>query len=233
MSLIGKKAPNFVANAIINGTQVVNGYSLEQFLGHKEVILFFYPKDFTFVCPTELIEIQNNLEEFKMRNVSVIACSTDSHEAHYAWLNTPINRGGISGVTYPIISDIDKTIASNYGVLGGDWQYDEDGKLNFSGTAVAYRGTFLIDKQGIVRHQSINDMPLGRNINEIIRIIDMWHHVDQYGNVCPANWVKGDESINETTESVISYLLNQKAGNKSCGCGKQCGCNHKGCCMDM
>jgi peroxiredoxin (alkyl hydroperoxide reductase subunit C) len=235
MSIIGKKAPEFVAQAVINGNQIIDDYSLDQFLGKQEVVMFFYPKDFTFVCPTELIELQNNLDEFKARGVAVVGCSTDTPESHYTWLNTPISKGGIKGVTYPLIADVDKTISHNYGVLGGEWEYDEMGRLKFIGTPVAYRGTFLLDKQGIVRHQSVNDMALGRNIYELIRIIDMLHHVEQYGNVCPVNWQKGDESLQATPESIIHYL-NKTSSTETHKCNGQCKCNHQTnnhCCMDM
>jgi len=206
MNMIGKKAPVFTATAVINGSDIVYDFSLTQFLGKKEVILFFYPKDFTFVCPTELIAFQNALNEFERRGVMVVACSTDTEETHVAWLNTPSNKGGIMGVTYPMIADVAKTIAANYGVLGGEWEYDPDGALHFLGIPVAYRGTFLIDKQGIVRHQSINELSLGRNIHELLRIVDMWQHVQQFGEVCPVNWTHGQEGMQPTREGVASYL---------------------------
>ncbi len=204
--MIGKKAPVFKATAVVNGGDVVYDFSLAQFLGKKEVIFFFYPKDFTFVCPTELIAFQNALNEFEKRGVTVVACSTDTEETHVAWLNTPRNKGGILGITYPIVADVAKTIAANYEVLGGEWEYDQDGILQFSGIPVAYRGTFLIDKQGIIRHQSINDLSLGRNIHELLRIVDMWQHVQRFGEVCPVNWAQGQEGMQPTREGVASYL---------------------------
>ncbi|ACE05520.1 alkyl hydroperoxide reductase/ Thiol specific antioxidant/ Mal allergen [Candidatus Amoebophilus asiaticus 5a2] len=206
MAMIGKKAPVFRAPAVINGTEIVQDFSLAQYLGKKEVIFFFYPKDFTFVCPTELIAFQNALGEFEQKGVAIVGCSTDTEETHIAWLNTPRNQGGIMGVTYPIVADIAKTISANYGVLGGEWEYDEEGGFSFSGLPVAYRGTFFIDKQGIIRHESINELSLGRNIAELLRIADMWHHVEQFGEVCPVNWTQGQESMQATREGVSSYL---------------------------
>lgn len=204
--MIGKKAPIFRTTAIMNGGEIVHDFSLAQFLGKKEIIFFFYPKDFTFVCPTELIAFQDALNEFEQRGLAVVACSTDTEETHVAWLNTPRDKGGIMGVTYPIVADTSKTIATNYGVLGGDWECDEEGMLDFVGIPVAYRGTFFIDKQGIIRHVSINELSLGRDINELLRIVDMWHHVEQVGQVCPANWKKGQEGMQPTRDGLITYL---------------------------
>lgn len=206
MSLIGKMAPAFEAPAVINGEEIVENFSLGQFIGKKEVIFFFYPKDFTFVCPTELLAFQEKLSEFKKRGIVVVGCSTDTEDTHLAWLCTPKNKGGIEGITYPIVSDAAKTIAANYGVLGGDWDYDEEKGMVFYGTPVAYRGTFFIDREGIVRHETVNDFPLGRNIEEMIRIVDMWHHVEKVGEVCPANWKEGKKAMEATKEGVATYL---------------------------
>lgn len=206
MSLVGKKAPLFNAPAVINGEEIVESFSLEQFIGKKEVIFFFYPKDFTFVCPTEILAFQEKLEEFKKRGVEVVGASCDTEESHLAWLNLPKANGGIEGVTYPLVADSAKTIAHNFGVLAGDWNYDEDGALIFEGAPVAYRGSFLIDKEGIVRHSTINDLPLGRNIDEMIRLVDAWHHVEKHGEVCPANWEEGKEAMKATKEGVAEYL---------------------------
>ncbi len=206
MSLIGSKAPIFKAPAVTNGQTIVQNFSLKQYIDQKEVIFFFYPKDFTFVCPTELIAFQEKLSDFEKKGVAVVACSTDTEETHLAWLNTPSNKGGIQGVTYPIVADTDKTIAANYGVLGGMWDCDEYDNLVFHGIPVAYRGTFFIDKQGIVRHETVNDLSLGRSVEEMLRIVDMWHHVEQFGEVCPANWKEGYEAIQPTQKSVASYL---------------------------
>ena len=206
MALVGKKAPQFSAPAVINGNQVVEDFSLDQFIGKKYVVFFFYPKDFTFVCPTELIAFQDKLKEFEARNTAVIGCSTDTENSHLAWLNLPKNKGGIEGVTYPIVADVAKTIASNFGVLAGDFEYNEDGLLSFSGAPIAFRGTFLIDKEGIVRQATINDFPLGRNIDETLRLVDALQHVEQYGEVCPAGWNKGEKAMQATTASVSEYL---------------------------
>lgn len=206
MSLVGKKAPLFNAPAVINGEEIVESFSLDQFIGKKEVIFFFYPKDFTFVCPTEILAFQEKLEEFKKRGVEVVGASCDTEETHLAWLNVPKDQGGIQGVTYPLVADTAKTIANNFGVLAGDWNYDEDGALIFEGAPVAYRGSFLIDKEGIVRHETINDLPLGRNIDEMIRLVDAWHHVEKHGEVCPANWEEGKEAMKATKEGVAEYL---------------------------
>lgn len=206
MNLLGTKAPIVQAPAVIDGKTIVANFSLTQFLGKKEVILFFYPKDFTFVCPTELISFQKHLPQFIERNVALVGCSTDTEETHLAWLNTPKTKGGIAGVTYPLVADTSKTIASSYGVLGGSWSYNERNQITFSGLPIAYRGTFLIDKKGIIRYASIHDLPLGRNVTEILRIIDMWQHVIQYGGLCPVNWAKGDRAMQATPESVSNYL---------------------------
>jgi peroxiredoxin (alkyl hydroperoxide reductase subunit C) len=206
MSLVGKKAPVFKAPAVIDGEEIVQDFSLEQYLGDKEVIFFFYPKDFTFVCPTEIHAFQEKLAEFEKRGVQVVGCSTDTEESHLAWLMTSRDNGGIEGVTYPLVADNAKTISNNFGVLAGDWNYTEEGELTFEGAPVAYRGSFFIDKEGIVRHETINDLPLGRNIDEMLRIVDAWHHVEKHGEVCPANWEEGKEAMQATREGVASYL---------------------------
>lgn len=206
MSLVGKKAPIFNAPAVINGEEIVENFSLDQFIGKNEVIFFFYPKDFTFVCPTEILAFQNKLEDFKKRGVEIVGCSCDTEESHLAWLNVAKDQGGINGVTYPIVADSAKTIASNFGVLAGDWNYNEDGTLVFEGIPVAFRGSFLIDKEGTVRHETINDLPLGRNIDEMIRLVDALQHVEKHGEVCPANWEEGKEAMQATKEGVAGYL---------------------------
>ncbi|AEL25582.1 MULTISPECIES: peroxiredoxin [Cyclobacterium] len=206
MSLVGKKAPLFSVPAVIDGEEIVEDFSLEQFIGKKDVIFFFYPKDFTFVCPTEILAFQEKLEEFEKRGVAVIGASCDTEESHLAWLNTPKAEGGIQGVTYPIIADPVKTVAHNFGVLAGDWNYNEEGELTYQGLPVAYRATFLIDKEGTVRHETVNDLPLGRNIDEMLRLIDALRHVEKYGEVCPANWEEGKEAMSATREGVASYL---------------------------
>jgi len=206
MSLVGKKAPIFNAPAIVNGYENVDTFSLDQFIGNKEVVFFFYPKDFTYVCPTEILAFQAKIEEFEKRGVQVVGCSTDTAEVHMAWLSTPKNKGGIEGVKYPLVADVAKTIAYNYGVLSGDWDYNENNELVYEGDGVAFRGSFFIDKEGIVRHETINDLPLGRNIDEMLRIIDAWHHVEEHGEVCPANWSEGDEAMSATRDGVADYL---------------------------
>lgn len=204
--LVGKKAPLFKAEAVINGGEFVDDFSLEQFIGKKYVIFFFYPLDFTFVCPTEIIAFQDKMKEFEKRNVAVVACSIDSKYSHWAWLNTELKNGGIKGVTFPIISDLSKTISTNYDVLAGDYEYNEEGDLVFKGAPLAYRGLFLIDKRGIVRHQLVNDNQLGRNVDEAIRMVDALQHFEENGEVCPANWKKGDSAIKATAKGVAEYL---------------------------
>ena len=203
--LVGKKAPTFRAKAV-KGETIIEDFSLDQFVGKKYVVFFFYPKDFTFVCPTELHRFQEELPEFEKRDVAVVGCSTDSEFAHWAWLQTPKNKGGIEGVKYPLVADINKTISEDYDVLAGDYSTDEDGKLVVEGELVAYRGLFLIDKQGIVRHQIVNDMPLGRSIRECLRIVDALQHFEQFGEVCPMDWQKGDEGMTADHEGVSGYL---------------------------
>ena len=205
MSLVGKKAPLFTAKAIVNGSEIVD-FSLGELIGKKEIVLFFYPKDFTFVCPTEILAFQELLPEFEKRNVAVVGISTDTEETHLAWLFTPKKQGGIAGVTYPLVADVAKTIAANYGVLGGDWDYDENGNLVFDGAPIAFRGTFLIDKEGIIRHEYINFFPLGRNINDTLRVVDAWQFTSEHGEVCPANWDEGKDAMQATREGVAEYL---------------------------
>lgn len=205
-ALIGRKAPEFNAPAIVNGNQIVSGFSLDQFVGKKYVILFFYPMDFTFVCPTELHAFQDKLEEFEKRNVAVVGCSVDSEYSHMAWLQQEKRKGGIQGITYPLVSDFSKTISQNYGVLAADYKTNEEGSLFVSGSPVAYRGLFLIDKEGIIRHYVINDLPLGRNVDEAVRMVDALQHFEENGEVCPANWAKGKEGMQATNEGVSGYL---------------------------
>ncbi|MEN8187034.1 MAG: peroxiredoxin [Bacteroidota bacterium] len=204
--LVGKKAPKFTAKAVVDGGKFVDEFSLDQYLGKKHVVFFFYPKDFTFVCPTELHAFQENLAEFEKRNTAVVACSTDTEQSHWGWLQVSKNEGGIQGVTYPIVADTSKTIAKNYDVLDGDFYYDENDQLQADAQLVAYRGLFLIDKEGIVRHQVVNDDPLGRNIDEAIRMVDALQFNEENGQVCPANWSKGEEALKDTHEGIAKYL---------------------------
>ena len=205
-TLVGKKAPIFSATAVINGGEIVNEFSLEQFIGKKEVVFFFYPLDFTFVCPTELLAFQAKMKEFDDRNVAVVGCSIDSEFSHWAWLNTDLDKGGIKGVKYPLVADLSKTIAENYGVLAGEWDYNDDGDVSFEGAPVAYRGLFLIDKEGVVRHTVVNDLPLGRSIDEALRMVDALQYFEENGEVCPADWKKGDEAMKPTHEGVAEYV---------------------------
>lgn len=188
--LVGRQAPNFKAEAVVNGD--FKEIQLSDYRGKKNVVLFFYPLDFTFVCPTELHAFQEKLAEFQKRDVEVLGCSIDSKFSHFAWLNTAKDQGGIAGVKYPLISDIHRTIARDYDVLS-------DG-------GVAFRGLFLIDKNGVVRHQLVNDLPLGRNVDEAIRLVDALAHVEKHGEVCPANWSTGKDAMKATKEGVSNYL---------------------------
>lgn len=209
-SLIGKKAPYFSAKAVLNGNEIVDNFSLKQYIGKKYVVFFFYPMDFTFVCPTELIAFQEKLAEFESKNVAVVGCSVDSEFSHFAWLNTEVNKGGIKGVKYPLVSDLSNSISKNYGVLAGEYDFDDEGNTIFVGAPVAYRGLFLIDKDGVVRHLVINDLPLGRNIDEAIRVVDALQHVEEFGEVCPANWSKGKDAMKATADGVADYLSTHK-----------------------
>jgi len=205
-SLVGKKAPSFKAGAITNGGTVVSDFSLDQFIGKKHVVFFFYPKDFTFVCPTELHAFQEKLAEFESRNCAVVACSTDTEESHWGWLQMEKNAGGIKGITYPIVADVSKTISDNYGVLAGEYDYDVDGNLVANGPMIAYRGLFLIDKNGVVMHQLVNNFPLGRNVEEALRMVNALQFFEENGEVCPANWSKGSEGMKANHEGVADYL---------------------------
>ncbi len=205
--LVGKPAPSFSAKAV-KGETIIDDFSLEQFIGNKYVVFFFYPKDFTFVCPTELHRFQEELAEFEKRGVEVVGCSTDSEFSHWAWLNTPKEKGGIQGVQYPLVADINKTISASYDVLAGEEYVNEEGAIAVDGELVAYRGLFLIDKDGIVRHQVVNDMPLGRSIRECLRVVDALQHFEENGEVCPMDWQKGDDAMNATHEGVSDYLSN-------------------------
>lgn len=206
--LVGKRAPSFKATAVIAG-EFEEDFSLDRYLGKKHVIFFFYPADFAFVCPTEIIAFQDKLAEFEAKGVAVVGCSTDTHFSHLAWLQTPRHNGGIAGVTYPLVADATKTIAANYDVLGGHYDYNEAGEMTFIGAPFAYRGLFLIDKDGIVRHQLINDGPLGRNIDEALRMVNALQHYEVKGEVCPANWQEGKEGLSTTREGVANYFSNQ------------------------
>ena len=189
--LVGKPAPDFKSKAVI-GNQIIDNYTLHHLQG-KYVVLFFYPLDFTFVCPTELHAFQERLDDFEKRDAHVIGCSVDSCYTHSAWLNTPKSKGGIQGIRYPLISDITKTIARDYDVL-----IPQEG--------IAYRGLFLIDREGIVRHQVVNDLPLGRSVDEVLRMLDSLIYFEAHGEVCPANWTEGKKSLKPTFEGLEKYF---------------------------
>jgi peroxiredoxin (alkyl hydroperoxide reductase subunit C) len=189
--LVGKSAPQFSAKAIIKG-KIVDDFSLRQFL-NKYVLFFFYPLDFTFVCPTELHAFQEMLPEFEKRDAQVVGCSIDSWFSHLSWLSTPKAKGGIEGIEYPLVSDIHKRIALSYNVLK-----EEDG--------IAYRGLFLIDKQGVIRHQLVNDLPLGRSVAEALRMLDALIHFEKHGEVCPANWKVGAAAMEPNAEGLAKYF---------------------------
>lgn len=191
MSLVGKKAPEFKAKAVIKD-KFYDDFCLSDYHG-KYVVFFFYPLDFTFVCPTELHAFQEKLKEFEKRNSQVIGCSIDSWFSHAAWLNTPKAKGGIQGVTYPIVSDITKSIARHFEVL-----HEQEG--------IAYRGLFLIDREGIVRHQLVNDLPLGRSVDEVLRLLDALIFHEQNGEVCPANWKAGTKAMKPNEQGLAEYF---------------------------
>ena len=204
--LVGKKAPSFWTKAVINGNEIIEDFSLDQYLGKKYVVFFFYPADFTFVCPTELIAFQDKLKEFEDRDTVLVAASTDSAFSHWKWLQTPQNDGGIKGVTYPLVADHNKTISMAYDVLAGGYTEDASNNIVFAGSSEAYRGLFLIDKEGTVRHQVVNDMPLGRSVDEILRVIDALQFTEEFGEVCPADWRKGEKGLKATQEGIATYL---------------------------
>lgn len=188
---VTQPAPDFVATAVMPDNTFDDAFSLSGLKGHY-VVLFFYPLDFTFVCPSEIIAFDNKLQEFKDRNCEVVAVSVDSHFSHMAWKNTPRKKGGIGDIQFPIVSDLTKQISRDYGVLIND--------------AIALRGLFLLDKEGVVRHALVNDLPLGRNVDEAIRILDALQFTEKYGEVCPANWNKGDDAMTPSAEGVAEYL---------------------------
>ncbi|WP_026475317.1 peroxiredoxin [Alkaliflexus imshenetskii] len=204
--LVGKKAPVFSAKAVVNGNEIVENFSLEQYVGNKYVVFFFYPADFTFVCPTEIIAFQDKIEEFEKRGVAVVGASTDSEFSHWKWLQTENKDGGIKGVKFPLVADSSMSISDNYDVLAGEHDYNEEGQLVFNGTPMAYRGLFLIDKAGVVRHQIVNDMPLGRSVDETLRMVDALQFFEENGEVCPADWRKGASGLKATQEGIAEYL---------------------------
>jgi len=190
--LVGKKAPDFDVKAVINGGEIKDSYKLSSLKG-KYVILFFYPLDFTFVCPTELHAFQEKLTEFESKNVQILGCSVDSWFSHVAWLEIAKEKGGIQGITYPLLSDFNKDISCKYDVL-------------FEDLGASYRGLFLIDKEGIVRHQLVNDLALGRNIDEVLRLVDALQFTEVHGEVCPANWTQGKKTLQPNKEGLNNYF---------------------------
>ncbi len=191
--LVGKDAPDFTAPTVLPNNEIDEKFNLKSYLKGKTGVLFFYPLDFTFVCPSEIIAFNNKLNEFKTRNTEVIAVSVDSHFTHLAWKNTEVNKGGIGDVQFPMVADLTKQIAKDYDVLIDD-------------AGVALRGTFLIDKDFKVRHQLINDLPLGRSIDEALRMVDALHFHEENGEVCPAGWNRGKEGMEASSEGVAKYL---------------------------
>ncbi|MGM0520250.1 MAG: peroxiredoxin [Campylobacterota bacterium] len=190
--LVTKKAPDFTATAVLADGQIVEDFNLYENIGENGAVLFFYPLDFTFVCPSEIIAFSKRIEDFKERGINVIGCSVDSQFSHFAWRETPVDNGGIGRVKYPLVADLSKQISKDYDVLFGE--------------SVALRGSFLIDKDGTIRHAVINDLPLGRNIDEMIRMVDTMIFTNENGEVCPAGWNKGDEGMKPNTDGVAEYL---------------------------
>ena len=190
--LVGHQAPSFVAAAVLGSGEIENEYNFRKAISGKYAVVFFYPLDFTFVCPSELLAFDHRLDEFKKRNVEVIGVSIDSHFTHSAWRNTPIDKGGIGHVGYTLVADINHEICQSFGVE--------------SSGGVAYRGSFLIDKQGVVRHMVVNDLPLGRNVDEMIRMVDALQFTEEHGEVCPAGWSKGKAGMKPDSAGVADYL---------------------------
>lgn len=190
--LVGKPAPSFIAPVVFGDNQIQEDFNFLNYINGKEAVLFFYPLDFTFVCPSEIIAFNNRLNDFKSRGVVVIAVSIDSQFTHLAWKNTPVNNGGIGQVGFPMVADIKRKIMQDYGI-------ESEG-------GVAFRASFLIDKKGVVRHQVVNDLPLGRNVDEMLRMVDALQFYEEHGEVCPAGWQKGDAGMVESTAGVADYL---------------------------
>ena len=209
MSLVGKQFPNLNVDAMNDMGDTFKVNVLEEAKeNNKKVLLFWYPKDFTFVCPTEILAFQEALGEFEKRNTVVIGASVDTAEVHFAWLNTPKDNGGIEGVTFPLLADTNRNLSSQLGILDVvSESYDEEtGNVVIDGSYVTYRATYLIDEDGRIFHESVNDMPLGRNVAEYLRLIDAFTHVQEKGEVCPANWEEGKDAMEATRDGVASYL---------------------------
>ena len=193
--LVGKNAPDFTSTAIMPDGSVKHDFTLSKYLSEKKGVLFFYPLDFTFVCPSEIIEFHKKIDDFKSRGTLIIGVSVDSEYTHLAYKNTPVNEGGIGNIQYPLVSDLTKDIARSYDVL-----FDHK---------VALRGTFIIDENFIIKHQTVNDLSIGRNVGETLRLVDALKHNQKYGEVCPANWSQGDEAIKPNTDGIKKYLRNR------------------------
>ncbi len=209
MSFVGKKFPNITVDAITEmGDDLRINVLDEAVKNNQKVLLFWYPKDFTFVCPTELHAFQAALEDFKSRNTIVIGASCDTNEVHFAWLNTPKDQGGIEGVTYPLLADTTRNLSSVLGILDvTEEDYNEElNAIQIEGSNVTFRATYLIDEEGKVFHESVNDMPLGRNVKEYLRLIDAYTHVQKNGEVCPANWEEGKDAMSADRNSTADYL---------------------------
>lgn len=209
MSFVGKKFPNLTVDAMNDMGETFKVNVLEEAVNNtKKVILFWYPKDFTFVCPTELHAFQAALPEFEKRNTLVIGASCDTAEVHFAWLNTEKDNGGIEGVTYPLLADSNRNLANALGILDitEETFNEETNSYVVKGDNVTYRATYIIDEEGVVQHESINNMPLGRNVSEFLRIIDALTHVQEKGEVCPANWEEGKDAMNANRQGVADYL---------------------------
>jgi len=209
MSLVGKKFPDLNVNAMNDMGDTFKLNVLEEAINNKKkVLLFWYPKDFTFVCPTELHAFQSALSEFEKRNTILIGASCDTAEVHFAWLNTAKDNGGIEGVTYPILADSNRNLASTLGILDitNETYNEETGLFTVEGDNVTYRATYIIDEEGTVQHESINNMPLGRNVGEYLRLVDALTHVQEKGEVCPANWEQGKDAMQANAKGTAEYL---------------------------
>lgn len=209
MSLVGKNFPNIAVDAINSrGESIKFNVFEEARKNNKKVLLFWYPKDFTYVCPTELLAFQAKLKSFEDKNTIVVGASVDTPEVHFAWLTTPKNKGGIEGVTYPILADSNRNLSSMLDILEiHSEEYNEETEtFVIEGDYVTYRATYLIDEAGKVFHESVNDMPLGRNVDEYLRLIDAYSHIQEHGEVCPANWQSGDKAMSATSDSTAEYL---------------------------
>lgn len=208
MSIVGRKFPDIQVDAMNEMGETFKINVLEEATkNNKKVVLFWYPKDFTYVCPTELHAFQEKLAEFEKRNTIVIGASCDTAEVHFAWLTTPKNQGGIEGVTYPLIADSNRNLSTILDILDANPVFDEDAEdYILEGDNVSYRATYLIDEEGIVFHEGINHMPVGRNVDEYIRLIDAYSHVQKHGEVCPANWSEGKEAMTPDSKGTAAYL---------------------------